>query len=822
MTRSPADQPITVGGTAGHAGSEPELPEVERRDTKPPGPARVIPALTPFAGPFLIAGSVILILKDFATGLLFPRPFELVGEWLTTFCFTGRTLRTGHIPSLNAHVMGGIPFAPDPQSGWLNLPAMGLFSVLRCDLALRAYLILLPILAGLGIYWFLRSEGLGRPAATVGGLVLALPLAGSRNFMLPWVAGWLAWTAVVLATASRFWHAEEPWRRVLWAIACALAWSQLASAHFSTGMGVGTGFLIAYLVTQSLREVLGKRSTGLRSFGRVVFLLAAVLAVNLAAILPRVVYVRRTPLGLGFAQLQTLVVQFRGGNPGVGRALPAGWPVSMALSPGVHQGAIALALCFGGFMVRQRRALAAVFAAVGAACYALTLPVTERTLQPLIENSSFSHTYLHGPTRIQPGVFVAVAVLAGLGVEAWMRARSIRERAMIAAPGLLVWTVLLVAFHPPAARLALLAVGAALGLFALLASVRVRTLALLVPVVLATELWLSGRPLSGAALAAISRDSRGARRVAFVDSLPLWTKLDVAAYLRPGPIAAALQAQDGGRYVTSVPQGFNVNGYFGRVTPSSWGLMGNQQSMIFGLREAQGYDATLPIRYWEFVRAVEPGKKINYPPDYFIRPPDVALDLLQIGWVVGEAGASPPVPNAVPVARQGRWALYRLPRTPPMASVVGDWVVVGSADDALDEVTALGFDPGSKIVLERNPGLAAPARGVGPAGEATYRQLGDQAATVQVQASRPAIVLVRNTYDPNWHASVDGRRVTVLAADSVIQGIPVPAGRHLVRLWYDDPTVRHGLAGSAVSLALLAAAAVVLHLRPRSDLSAQP
>jgi len=773
---------------------------------------RVLGLATPFAGPLLIVGGVILILKDFVTGSLFPRAFELVGEWLTTFCFQGRALRAGHIPSLNPHVMGGIPFVADPQSGWMNLPAMGLFGVFRCDIAFRAYLVLLPVLAGLGVYWFLRSEGLSRSAATVGGLVLALPLAGSKNLMNPWVAGWLAWSAVLLATASRFWHAEETWRRILWALACAVAWGQLGSAHFSTGMGVGTGFLIAYLATQAVRDVTAKRSTAGASIGRIAFLLATLFAANLVALLPRLIYLRRTPLGLGFEPLQALIRRYGGVSHGPGRPLPAPWPVAMALSPGIHQGAVALAVCFGGFVFRERRALAATFAAMGAACYLLTLPVTERALVPFIDNSSFSHTYLHGPYRIQPGVFVALAVLAGLGVDSWIRASTMRQRALVVGPGVAMWAILLAAYHPPATRLALLGLGAVVGAVAFAVSARVRRLALVVPVVLAAELWVNGRPPPDAALAAISRERQG---TVAVDAAPTWTKLDVAAYLQGGPIARALEAHGGTRYLTSVPEGFDVNGYFGRINPSSWGLMGDQQSMLFDLREAQGYNATLPRRFWEFVRATEPGKKINYPPDYFLRVPDVVRDLLQIGWVVGRAGEPPDLADGGPVAQQGRWALYRLPGTPPMATVVGQWVVMASADAALGEVTATGFDPQSTVVVERDPGLREGGTTPGPAGEATYRQLGDQAATVEVRAARPAIVLVRNTYDPNWRASVDGRTVPVLAADFVVQGIAVGAGRHVIRLRYHDPTIGYGLIGSVLTVALLLGAAVVLRRRGR-------
>src|SRR5947207_262359 len=83
-------------------------------------------------------------------------------------------------PAWNPAVMGGVPFAADPQSGWMYAPVMVLFTALPCDVAIRAMVVLQPILAGLGIYWFTRIEGLSRPAATVGGLALALMISAGE------------------------------------------------------------------------------------------------------------------------------------------------------------------------------------------------------------------------------------------------------------------------------------------------------------------------------------------------------------------------------------------------------------------------------------------------------------------------------------------------------------------------------------------------------------------------------------------------------------------------------------------------------------------
>ena len=137
--------------------------------------------------------------------------------------------------------------------------------------------------------------------------------------------------------------------------------------------------------------------------------------------------------------------------------------------------------------------------------------------------------------------------------------------------------------------------------------------------------------------------------------------------------------------------------------------------------------------------------------------------------------------------------------------MVGTWQVVASRAAALDAVTAAGFDPERTVVLEADPGLGAP--GAAP-GSARFAWTGRQSARVEVLAARAGLLLVRNTYDPHWHATVDGKPAPVLPADSFLQAVPVPAGSHVVTLAYDDPSIGVGLLGSVVALAILAGAAI--------------
>src|ERR671922_2916643 len=99
--------------------------------------------------------------------------------------------------------------------------------------------VLNPIVAGLGVYGFGRNEGLGRPAATVGGLTIALGMAGSSTVLSLPFAGTLAWTAVALAGASGYLRSRRPGAMIRWLALTGLAWWQIAGAHLTHGLLTG-------------------------------------------------------------------------------------------------------------------------------------------------------------------------------------------------------------------------------------------------------------------------------------------------------------------------------------------------------------------------------------------------------------------------------------------------------------------------------------------------------------------------------------------------------------------------------------------------------
>lgn len=799
------------------------------REPGPPAGPRWRPPLASVAGPALIAAGVLTTLYRFAfLGRFSPERLDVLGYFFPTFCFLGRSLAAGDLPLWNPHVMGGVPFAADPQSGWMYAPAMGLFFLLPCPTALGWFVVLHPLVGGLGLYAFLRTEGLSRAAATLGGLALALPLAGSDRVLNFPAATGLAWTPVALWTTARYLRAPTWEGRLGWAVGTALAWGQLAAGHMSDGLLRGTLVLAAYVLVRSVRDA-GRRGRSAAVQGGLLALLAAALPlVNLAFFLPRLAYLGRTSITLGYERLRELSLELSHGvNDGevfAGVFVEPAWPLRLALSPGLHLGMAALFVTFSGVWARRHRALWGTFLALAGGFYVLSQARVAQVLSPLLPRT-LADLWLHDPGRFSHGLFLCLAVLAGLGLEGWSGA-SRAQRAWTVAPAVLVWAVVPLLVGVRLAEALVPAVGAAAGGAALALGARRAAFLSLVPAVLALEMTASGlvgqaSPLPPNPEPCVGRPFR-APRTAYLEPVDPLRRPDLrlSGLLRPGPIVRALARDPGVRYLTLDAAAWSERGYHIHQEPACWPLLGLQQSMLFGLEEGQGYNPVQLRRYWTLARAVDP-KPMRYNTTGFVHPPPVVLDLLQVGYAVARAGEPPEGALPQPVAREGRFALYRFPHPPPRAQVVAAWRVVGSPKEALAAVTSSGFDPSRTVVLERDPGLpgprlgaAAPASG-GPSGleaspgAASYRPRGPQEAQVEVRTPAPALVLVRNAFDPGWEATVDGRPATVLAADFVLQAVPVPAGRHMVEFRYRDPAVGAGLAGSAAALALLSAAAAL-------------
>jgi hypothetical protein len=784
------------------------------------------------AGPALIIATVLIALRGFAFGgLLSNQHPDVLSFWLPRSCLMARSLSAAHVPLWNPFEMAGTPFAADPQSGWLYLPWMLTSWLFGCGDGLRAFIVLQPILAGLGLYWFLRREQLSRVAATAGGLSLAMAIATSNvAISLPFV-GAIAWTPFVLVGASGF-FGSPTWSRLGWLALAAFAWGQVAAAHLSHGLVMCTALVVTYALARIAREVHRGRTTPLRGAALTIVFLAFLPLANLALLIPHFALAERSSLRGGYASLGATLARVAGADD-QGRPLPtsgvwSGWPFALTSAPGAYVGAAILLCAPAAVRAHGRRYLAFVFLGVGAAAYLLTLNllVGAEWFRDLIIRLPFGDVYLHNPGRLRYLALLIVPVLGALGLQSFMdRLPSGREAEWWLGGAVALAIIAPIALGADPLRFVLSAIGVAATCVPLVALFRGRRWARVgVPLVLAAELlagalWsslyqggtvflgLEGREPSGA----------GGSEHASLPPQPLrWPEVPLGRYLTPGPIARMISERGGeGRYLAWIPPAAYFNkGYLFTQGPNDWPALLLGRAMVFGLHDALGYSPIQVPRYWSYIRATDE-LPVFYNASVIQLPSMQDVWLLGVRYLIQANGVPPVLPNGtqrtVPgraVASERGYHLVEVTGWQARVSVVPGWTEARNGVQALHAVLEPTFDPSRHAVVEGDVESSASSTAA-PGGSATYLERSPEDVRIAVDATAPSIVVVRNAWDEGWSATVDGRPAPVLRTDYFLQGVAVSGGRHQIALTYRDPTIGRGLLGSGLAWAALAVTTLV-------------
>jgi hypothetical protein len=97
--------------------------------------------------------------------------FDLFTFFLPWYTFLGDRVRELQVPGWNPHLFSGAPFAGDPESGWMYLPAMLFFALLSTTAAFKGMVAFQLAAAALSTYALARVLGMGAFASLVAGVV---------------------------------------------------------------------------------------------------------------------------------------------------------------------------------------------------------------------------------------------------------------------------------------------------------------------------------------------------------------------------------------------------------------------------------------------------------------------------------------------------------------------------------------------------------------------------------------------------------------------------------------------------------------------------
>jgi hypothetical protein len=90
-----------------------------------------------------------------------------------------------------------------------------------------------------------------------------------------------------------------------------------------------------------------------------------------------------------------------------------------------------------------------------------------------------------------------------------------------------------------------------------------------------------------------------------------------------------------------------------------------------------------------------------------------------------------------------------------------------------------------------------------PSGRTTIVRYASEDVVATVEASADSWLFLADTYDPSWHAYVDGVERPVRLANAMFRAVAVPAGRHTVEFRYQPAPLERGAAISLATSGLL-------------------
>jgi hypothetical protein len=745
--------------------------------------------------PFLVHGKVFGPFDLLLQGGLTKRPgvtghiaqnSDLANSLIPWWTLVWQQVHHGHLPLWNPYGGLGMPLAFNWQSAPFSLPALvGYLAPLRY--AFTVGVVVNIVVAGSGAYVLGRVLGMGVVASAAVGTVFELsgPITAWLGYPFPSVMSWAGWILAIGLLLLRGRH------RAGYIVALALC------VAFSLYGGAPEGFVVLVLAIAAFFAImlvsrtrwLGGSGPILRPGIDLVVATAAGGALAAPFALPGLQLARQSVRGLSGASaalpphvLTFLAFQSFGGLPIYqdGRLLVFD-PYSLFYTENaMYLGVSALVLAGMAIILHRRRPEVRAFSIVTVLCLAVVFvpPVVSLADKlPLLGQVGWS--------RAEMPMALAIAVLAGYGINSVVGAARAGDAARWLGVGFLVATLALLALWifgrgnlPP--------VAASIRSHSFIWPVVETVVGLVVAGFL---LWVDRRrrrSLAGPSdpIGAGTTSSVILRRSGTIAGLGLLAVQ--TAFL----VSAGAQMMESNPH--TFPQTPATRSFAAAVGPAvvadgSPGCrlgIGPNDNDVYGVHEFGIYDPIVPKTYFSAWTA-DTGTPSGFPGLYIFCPPVTTVAVARefgVGYVLEPAGQPGPT-GSVFVRHLADEDLYRIP---------------GSGEAAVAPLSA-GKLPADTVV-------GTPV---------TVHHPSPSQWRLKTSSNAPQALRLHLTNVPGWHATIDGRPLTLEPYAGMMLQARIPAGSHTIALQYWPETFTVGILLALASAAFLLGLLVVASFRNR-------
>lgn len=736
--------------------------------------------------------------------------FDRLTQYLPWYAYMGERLRAFQIPGWNPYQFSGTPFAGDPQSGWMYIPAMLSFALLPPIPAFKVLVGIQIVVAALATYALARLLQMAPPSALAAATAYACgPFLGWSTGGITIMAQLAPWIPLSLLGGELALSARTWLRRLAgWSVG-AVAVSQMLAGWLGQGAMYGLLAMAAYIGYRGLlAPTIPRRPWRERVWATItsgIALFGFGLALGAAGLLPRLaVNGESTLAGGNYRNLGAAGVTYPPMDPTtlVFRVLADNEP-----NRSMVWGGAVIVLALLAPVLAGRRYAVPYFA--GLTLTGLTLTQAPTPLHRLLYlMPGFAELHEHAPALAFVLVPIGTALLSGATVEV---VSCCADR-----PPRLWWLWL------PVVGLLLAATAAIVSRQIEFVGWRSLTVAALTLLILAIAFTLRSRPrveskrttvmavlLIGLIVVQPTGLEITGSWLGWPPS-PSWVSLWASDPAREAALTANIDRQDRDGAGTFLQRqlaesgpfryvGYGGFGYPGdearrrsymtrRFDPYVTAILVNGRPLFLGLSEIQGYNPSQLSRYREFINALN-GQEPNYHIAYLL-PSGTAsplLRLLDVRYVVIDASLPENRDDVLNLKSGLDLVFYN-----DLVSVYEDptatraWIVHEvqqvQRGEALPLLAQGSVDPFHTALVEGEVPLVKPS--TGPE-SARVTQDNPEAISVAVTATAPGLLVVSEIYAQGWQAFVDGTPAPILPTDHVLRGIPIPAGSHWVELRYN-------------------------------------
>jgi hypothetical protein len=159
----------------------------------------------------------------------------------------------------------------------------------------------------------------------------------------------------------------------------------------------------------------------------------------------------------------------------------------------------------------------------------------------------------------------------------------------------------------------------------------------------------------------------------------------------------------------------------------------------------------------------------------------------------------PGIESVKTTVQDGPWYIFELADPLPHAFITPAVRVIPDHDHAVSDLASGAIDPLTGAVVDE-PIACAPVASGGAVevAEAEIMRYTPNEVDIATHADQPGVLILTDTYDPNWTVTVDGARADLLRAYTALRGVCVPAGTHYVHFEYRPVSLAAGAVVSVV------------------------